>query len=53
MKKRSDNIALVRLGDVIQPLAGEHLRDIPLNHLVNQDVYLYTMFGKKSINVTP
>ncbi|MCX6077685.1 MAG: hypothetical protein NTW78_12485 [Campylobacterales bacterium] len=35
------NIALVRLGDVIQPPAGEYLRDIPLYHLVYQDVALY------------
>ena len=35
------NIALVRLGDVIQPPAGEYLRDTPLYHLVYQDVRLY------------
>ncbi len=41
MKKvqRSD-IAFVRLCDVIQPLAGEYLREIPLYHLVYQDMAL-------------
>ncbi|MEA1893458.1 MAG: hypothetical protein U9N33_12225 [Campylobacterota bacterium] len=35
------NIALVRLGDVIQPPAGEYLRDAPLYHLVYQDIQVY------------
>ena len=42
MKKTSRfNTALVRLCDVIQPPAGEYLRDIPLYQLVYQDKELY------------
>ena len=35
--KRVSNTAFVRLCDVIQPLAGEYLREIPLYQLVYQD----------------
>ncbi len=44
------NIALVRLGDVIQPPAGEYLRDTPLYHLVYQDVRLYYKKTKDTRN---
>lgn len=35
--KRICSIAFLRLGDTIQPPAGEHLRDTPLYQLVYQD----------------
>lgn len=51
MKKRRDfNAALVRLCDVIQPPAGEYLRDTPLYHLVYQDMRLYSKKVKETLN---
>lgn len=42
MEKEEFNIALLRLGDVIQPPVGKYLRDTSLYHLVYQDVILYS-----------